>query len=138
MKFCVFDNIFKIFSNQNLFWSYLYFFQTLKTNTQKTAPNIKKLIKYMCLGFKFCIHQRVCVLNFLLKKSNLLQSNAHPHKHYSNASGTCNKVCKVDFLLISQFFHAPKHLVNFILIYYTYVKKNQRRCISFLIRPFCL
>jgi hypothetical protein len=39
MKFCVFDTFFNFFK-KNLFRSCLYFFQTLKPNTQKTAPNL--------------------------------------------------------------------------------------------------
>ncbi len=55
MKFCVFDTFLGHISTFFKLWS-----QTRKKRRQ------------MCLRFKFCTHQRVCVLNFSTKKSNLL------------------------------------------------------------------
>ncbi len=37
----------------------------------------------MCLRFKFCTHQRVCVLNFLFLKSNSLYPSVHTVKLFT-------------------------------------------------------
>ncbi len=44
VKFCDFWHLFCYFQKKNFFRSYLYFFQTLKPNAQKTAKKIKKRI----------------------------------------------------------------------------------------------
>ncbi len=64
MKFCVFWNLFW-FCIKKFFKVILVLFKTLKSNAQEKAPNIKKHIRLICLRFKFCTHQKVCIPNFL-------------------------------------------------------------------------